>query len=130
MQIVIDTSVVIAVLLSEPERERLLTLTTDTEIIVPKSLHWEVGNAFSAMFKRKRVTLREAQNAVAEYGNMKLRYEDISLSDALKIADKHNIYAYDAYFIVCAEKFRAPLLTIDKVLMETAKKCTIHVLEV
>ena len=66
MQLIVDTSVVIAVLLNEPERDRLLELTLNTEIIVPKSLHWEVGNAFSAMFKRKRLSLKEVQSAITE----------------------------------------------------------------
>lgn len=130
MQIIIDTSVVIAVLLNEPEKYRLLELTTNAEVIVPKSLHWEIGNAFSAMFKRKRLSLKEAQIAIDEYEKMQLRFVDIHIAEALKISDRYKIYAYDAYFIVCAGNYHAPLLTLDKILMETAKKCRIKVLEV
>lgn len=129
MQITIDTSVIIAVLLDEPERERLIAVTTDAEVIVPASLHWEIGNAFSAMFKRKRITLKDAQHAISEYENIVLRTVDIKLSDVLKIADKYGIYAYDAYFIVCAAMLRTPLLTLDKSLANMAKKNRIQVLE-
>ena len=130
MQITIDTSVILAVLLDEPERERLIAVTADVEVIVPASLNWEIGNAFSAMFKRNRITLKEAQHAVNEYEKMVLRIIDIKLADALKIAEKYRIYAYDAYFIVCAGMFRSPLLTLDKNLAAMAKKNHIQVLEI
>ena len=130
MRITIDTSVIIAVLLNEPERERVIQLTTGADVIVPASLHWEIGNAFSAMFKRKRISLKEAQLAINRYGKMVLQTVDIQLSDALKIAERYGIYAYDAYFIICAGAQRTPLLTLDKKLSETARKSRIQVLEV
>ena len=130
MRTTIDTSVIIAVLLNEPERDRVIQLTSGADVIVPASLHWEIGNAFSAMFKRKRITLKEAQQAIDRYEKMVLQTVDIQLSDALKITEKHGIYAYDAYFIVCAVTQRTPLLTLDKKLSETARKSRIQLLEV
>lgn len=130
MRITIDTSVIIAVLLNEPERDRVIHLTTDAEVIVPASLHWEIGNAFSAMFKRKRITLKEAQQAINRYAKMVLQTVDIRLADAIKIANKYDIYAYDAYFIVCAGAQRTPLLTLDNKLSETARKNRIQILEI
>ena len=35
------------------------------------------------------------------------------IKSALKIATKFNIYAYDAYFLECADNLRIPLLTLD-----------------
>lgn len=46
MDIVIDASAIIAVLAGEPERERLLSLTSGANLIAPPSVHWEIGNAF------------------------------------------------------------------------------------
>jgi predicted nucleic acid-binding protein len=40
------------------------------------------------------------------------------------------IYAYDAYMIACAQKYRCPLLTLDKGLIRAAKEAGVEVLEV
>ena len=63
MKIVIDTSVVIAVLFNEPAKSAILERTADTILYAPASLHWEIGNALSAMFKQKRITLQQAEKA-------------------------------------------------------------------
>lgn len=55
MEIVVDTSVIIAVIVDEPEKARLIESTKGASLIAPGSLYWEIGNAFSAMLKRKRI---------------------------------------------------------------------------
>ncbi|MBU1170697.1 MAG: hypothetical protein KKD44_14145 [Proteobacteria bacterium] len=54
MDIVVDTSALIAVIVGEPERNTIIELTTGNTLIGPGSIPWEIGNAFSAMFKRQR----------------------------------------------------------------------------
>lgn len=61
MKLVVDTSVILAVLLNEPHRQKILDITKGAELYAPASLHWEIGNAFSAMFKQNRLTLDQAQ---------------------------------------------------------------------
>lgn len=65
MDIVIDTSALLAVLLGEPERDRVVQITAGHTLIGPGSIPWEIGNAFSALFKRKRLTLDEAKKGLA-----------------------------------------------------------------
>jgi uncharacterized protein with PIN domain len=55
MDIVIDTSAIIAVLVDEPERQKIIEITEGHSLIGPGSIPWEIGNAFAAMFKRKRL---------------------------------------------------------------------------
>lgn len=124
------TSVIIAVVINEPEKTRLIEITTGSELIAPHSLHWEVGNALSAMLKRGRLTLKEAAKAVLEYDKIPVRFVDIDLSEGLKVASKFNIYAYDAYFLIAAVRHHSPILSLDKGLMASAKKHHIRVLEV
>jgi predicted nucleic acid-binding protein len=129
-QIIIDTSAIIAVVLNEPEKDKLIEITQDTELIAPSSIHWEVGNAFSAMFKRKRLNLKEAIKGFAEYQKIPIQFIDINIEDALKIAEKNNIYAYDAYIISCSKKYKIPLLSLDSQLQEIAAKNKVKILEV
>ena len=66
MALVVDTSVILAVVLNEPTKAVLIRLTTGADLIAPLSLHWEIGNALSAMLKRKRITEAEAQQALVK----------------------------------------------------------------
>ena len=74
MDIVIDTSALIAVLVDEPERTKIVDITVGNTLIGPGSIPWEVGNAFSAMFKQNRLTLNEAQKGLAIFQSIPIRY--------------------------------------------------------
>ena len=114
MDVVIDTSAVIAVIVWAPERPTIIRHTAGAGLAAPASLHWEVGNAFSAMFRRRRITLDQARQAVESYQQMLLRFVDIDLGQSLELAERLGLYAYDAYVVACALNLRAPLLTLDK----------------
>ncbi len=129
-QVIIDTSAIIAVILNEPEKEKLIEITQNSELISPASVHWEIGNAFSAMFKRRRLNLKEAIKGFSEYAKIPIQFVDIDIESAFKIAEKSNIYAYDAYLLTCSKKYKAPLLTLDVQLQDIAMKNKIKVLEV
>jgi len=49
MRIVVDTSTVIAVVVGEAEKAKLIELIKDATIVASPSIDWEVDNAFSAM---------------------------------------------------------------------------------
>ena len=89
-----------------------------------------VGNAFSAMFKRKRITLEQARYALDLYQQIPIALVDVSLHHALQLAHSQNIYAYDAYMLRCAQQYHASLLTLDERLFETAKAIDIPIIEV
>jgi predicted nucleic acid-binding protein len=130
MNIVVDTSVIIAVLLNEPIKPSLIEVTADASLYAPASLNWEIGNAFSAMFKQQRLSLDQAQKALRIYKHIPLNLVDVDLGKSLLTASTHGIYAYDAYFIACAQKLHAPLLSLDKGLNATAALVGIKIMEV
>jgi predicted nucleic acid-binding protein len=114
MDIVIDTSALIAVIVGEPERNRIVEFTTGNTLIGPGSIPWEIGNAFSAMFRRNRLTIDEARKGLVIFDIIPLRYIKPDFVNALKISKQTNMYAYDAYFLDCAIRHKAPLLTLDR----------------
>jgi predicted nucleic acid-binding protein len=130
MEIVVDASVLIAVIVNETEKERLATMTQEAELIAPMSVHWEIGNAFSSLLKRRRVTLEQTMQAIDMYLEIPVRFVEVELANSLELANALGIYAYDAYLLRCAEKYRLPLLTLDKRLVRAAKNKGISVLEV
>ena len=130
VKIVIDTSVIIATITNEAEKEKLVQVTEGTFLVAPQSLHWEIGNAFSAMLKRGRITLEQVEEALEIYEKIPIFFVDVPLSPVMSIVQKHQIYAYDAYFIVCAMIEKAPLLSLDKALIHAAHNSGIKILGV
>ena len=130
MDIVVDASVIIAVIANEPTKNQLIKLTQKADLIAPASIHWEIGNAFSAMLKQNRITLYQARQALNAYSQIPLRFVNVELEESLKIAAELNIYAYDAYLICCASRYNSPLISLDKALQRIAQAQNIQVIEV
>ena len=82
------------------------------------------------MLKRSRINLQQAIEAIEVYQEISLEIVEVSLKDAVKLAGKFNIYAYDAYIIQCAIEQHLPLISLDKNLVEIAKREGIQVIEV
>jgi len=130
MEVVIDASVLIAVITNEDEKEKLIELTTGAELVAPLSVHWEIGNAFSSLLKRKRLTIKEVLAALDIYLQIPVRFVEVELTESLELASEMGLYAYDAYLLRCAAKYRLPLITLDDRLAEAARKKKIQILEV
>ena len=130
MDVVVDTSALIAVIVGEPERNWIVELTTGNTLIGPGSIPWEIGNAFSAMFKQNRLTLDEAQRGLVIFDGIPLRYIKPDFVNALKISKQTNMYAYDAYYLDCAIRNKATILTLDQKLMTAAKHLNVEIMEV
>jgi predicted nucleic acid-binding protein len=130
MEIVIDTSALLAVVGEQPEKAELVRLTRGAALVAPASVHWEVGNALSAMFKRKAIGLDAALDLSDAYAAIPIRLIDVALKQAVELSARLNVYAYDAYVIACAVNQRAPILTLDRGLIERAREVKLDVLEV
>lgn len=130
MNILIDTSIVIAVITNERHKGSLIGMTKGAHLFAPVSLHWEIGNALSATMKRKRLTFQQAKEAIGIYEKIPITFIDISLKDSLEITRQTGMYAYDAYFIVAARQRNLPFLSLDNVLLERANTLGIKIVKV
>lgn len=130
MNITIDTSALIAVIVDEPEREKIIEVTIGNELIAPSSIPWEIGNAFSAMFKQGRLDFTEAKKGLEIFESIPIRYVKTDFVNSISIAKQANIYAYDAYLLDCATRMSVPILTLDKKLRTIATSLKIQVIEV
>jgi predicted nucleic acid-binding protein len=129
MKIIADTNTFIAVALNEPEKHKIIKLTEGHELIAPDVLPFEIGNALTAMMKKDILKKDEVESAweIIQQIPVDLRHTDIK--SALGIAIKFNIYAYDAYFLKCAENLHSPLLTLDLGMQGVAREMGITILE-
>jgi predicted nucleic acid-binding protein len=129
VEIVIDTSAILAVIAEQPEKADLLRLTRGATLVAPASVHWEVGNALSAMFKRKALGIKDALQLLEAYAAIPIRMAEVGLKQAVELSARWNMYAYDAYVLACAMNQRAPLLTLDGGLAQRAHELKLDVLE-
>jgi len=130
MYITIDTSALIAVLGNEESKQKIIEETKGCSLCAPVSVHWEIGNAFSAMFKRKALSIEHAKLALTAYREIPIKFIDVPLEQTLELSHALKIYAYDAYLIQCAQQTNTSLLTLDNGLKTAAEKMGIHLLGV
>ena len=65
-----------------------------------------------------------------QFATQRELFVEVELTESLELANEMNLYAYDAYLLRCATKYRLPLLTLDGRLAEAAREKKIQVLEV
>ncbi len=130
MHLTIDTSALIAVIGNEASKGKIIEMTTGYSLCAPISVHWEVGNAFSAMFKRRQLSIELAKKGLVAYREIPIKFIDVPLDQTLEIAHQLKIYAYDAYLIQCAQQMSTSLLTLDRGLMSVASSIGIQVQEI
>jgi predicted nucleic acid-binding protein len=129
MKITADTNTFIAVALNEPEKDLIIRLTEGCELVAPEVLPFEIGNALTAMMKKSVLQADEVASSWEIVQHIPVDLRHIDIKSALKIAIKFNIYAYDAYFLECADSLRSPLLTLDRGMKRIAREIGITILE-
>ncbi len=130
MDLTVDASVLMAVILNEATKPRLVELTQGAELLSAPSLPWEIGNALSALFRRRRVDLAQAEAALSSYHQIPVRLPEVGLVESVALAERQGIYAYDAYVIECARRYKTPLLSLDRHQREVARDEGVEVIEV
>lgn len=129
MKIVADTNTFLAVALCEPEKDILTDAVSGHDLLAPEVLPLEIGNALSAMVKKKTLDAVSCLAAWDMVSSIPVELRTVDMVAALEIAVRHDIYAYDAYFLECAVRHRAPLLTLDKGMLRIARELSIDIVE-
>lgn len=129
MDLVVDTSALLAVLLEEPERDVLIRLTAGATVCTPPSVPWEIGNALSALVRRRRLTRAQARRVVRSFEAIPVEVVGIDLERAVDLAAANALYAYDAYLLEAARVRGAPLVTLDRPLRAAAERIGLSVAE-
>jgi predicted nucleic acid-binding protein len=81
------------------------------------------------MFKRGRLGVEPALQALRHYQEIPIQFVDADMAAAVRLCDKLDLYAYDAYMLEVANRHRAPLLTLDGGLQEAARHADVELLQ-
>lgn len=129
MEIVSDASVFLSIALDENDRGWIIEKTAGCDIISPEVLPYEIGNALIAVSRKGRLKDREILRAFDISQKIPVRLVPVKIFDAMKIAVRFNIYAYDAYYVQCCIENKLPLISLDTRMCDVAKKLGIKVVE-
>ena len=130
MDLTVDASVIMAVILNEPSKPRILEATRGADLLSAPSLPWEIGNALSALIKRRRIDGTLAELALASYRQIPVRLPPIDLDPCLALAESYSVYACDAYVVECARRYHTPLISLDRRQCEVARSESIETMEI
>ena len=120
MKLVLDTSVVVALLASDEEQDHFLDIISKYDYVCSTSIVPELGNAVSAMFKRGRINLNQGLAIVDGFSKLDIQLVDLNLTRAVEISNSYHIYAYDAYVLECAERLQIGFVTLDNKMLVVA----------
>jgi len=127
MEIVSDASTFLAVILDEASREWVIERTSGCTVVSPEVLHYEIANALVTVMKKGRLTDKEAVKAFDVSQRIPVKLVPIHIHDAMRIAVKFGIYAYDAFYLQCCLETKMPLISLDNRMCEVAKSLAIKV---
>jgi len=127
MEIVADASAFLAVVLNESDRDWVIHKTTGRSMVSPEVLPYEIGNALIAMEKKGRLNDREILRAFELTQRIAVRLVSVKIHEAIKIAVRFNIYAYDAYYLQCCIENKLPLISLDDRMCDIAGRLGIKV---
>ena len=129
MEMVSDASAFLAVALNEADREWVIEKTTGCSIISPEVLPYEIGNALIALKRKGRLNDREILSAFDASQRIAVNLVPVKIREAMKIAVRFHIYAYDAYYLECCIENSSPLISLDGAMGNIARSLGIKVVE-
>lgn len=113
MNILLDASAIIAIILNEQSRDKIISLTENATLLSPEIVSYEIGNALINLLKKQKITEEELFEAYVKFVSIPIRNIKVDIEKALKIACKYRIHAYDAYYLETAHRLKIPLITFD-----------------
>ena len=128
MDVLLDASAIMAVILNEPSREEVISLTENAILLSPEIISHEIGNALINLFKRRKIIEAELMEAYKKFLVIPIRSIKVDVEKALRIAIKYNICAYDSYYLEIATRLKTPLISFDISMKKIALDLNINIL--
>jgi len=133
MTIVIDTSVTMAWCFEDEETlaaDEVLDRLRDGDAVVPSLWQLEVANVLLVAERRGRISEAQAERFVSLLEQLPIRVDAdvVDMTSVLGVGRRHGLSAYDACYLVLAERLGAPLATLDTALAAAGRAAGVTVL--
>ncbi|MDR1786251.1 MAG: type II toxin-antitoxin system VapC family toxin [Spirochaetaceae bacterium] len=124
---VIDASAIMAIILNEPSRDKVIAWTRGAALVSPEMIDAEIGNGLINLFRRHKIAEADLLTAYQRFTEIPLRKVNAGITGALKIACRYGIFAYDAYYLEAASRLGLPLVTLDGSMAQTGRALKLDV---
>lgn len=119
--LVIDASVLAAVLFAEPARAEAEAELRTRRLFAPRLIDFEIANIAVIKARTRILTWDEVERALALFRTLDLSREDVDPAAMARLAGHYGLTAYDAAYLCLAESMQAPLATFDTALGKAAQ---------
>lgn len=118
---VVDSSLICAVLFDEPERDSALHRLAGRQLLAPRLLDHEV---VSVALKKHRHGMPAAvvDKALADYVEQNIELQQTDVAGQYTLAQRYGLSSYDAAYLWLAAELKTPLATFDRKLGEAARQ--------
>ena len=129
MEILLDASAIIAVIVDEPESDIVINCTKGAITVSPSIVSFEIANSLTKMMKKGIISNVEKMiNLIKIFQKIPIKIAEINLEKSLEIAWNYKLYAYDAFYLETAKRLNLPLLTFDSGMRRIGKEMGITIL--
>jgi len=118
--LVVDCSVLVAVLFEEETYERAVELISGKTLFAPSLLSHEIVNV---ALKKRRLGLAvdDIAQVFSDYANYDIELRQTESLAQYQLAQRYNLSGYDAAYLWLAAELKAPLATFDEKLGRAAQ---------
>ena len=126
LRYVVDTNIAIKQFISDPLTPKVNQLfdhlnNTETRFFVPDLFYVECASVFCKYVRANLYTAEQAKADLIDLQTLRLQVTPTQklLTESTEIALKYGISAYDACYVALSQQVDAPLLTLDKRLVNS-----------
>lgn len=134
MTLVLDSSAALAWQFEDEHNEqtlRVLEHVVEAGAVVPALWRYEVANGLQMALKRGRIDAARRDRMLDRLGALDIVIDDESpvhaWSATLALSDLYGLTVYDAACLELAQRLRLPLATLDRALVEAARRAGVSV---
>ncbi len=121
-RLVVDASVVAAVLFAERSARHALAWMQGRALCAPVLIDFELANAALQKVRRRSVSEDAAAASLEAMAALELERVAVDPAASLRLAGRYGLTVYDAAYLWLAEALGAPLATLDERLGDAARR--------
>lgn len=121
LPVVVDSSMLCAVLFDEPERSDALNRLSGRHLLAPRLLDHEVVQV-AVKKRRQGMPAAVVDRALADYADQDIELLPTDAVAQYALAQQYGLSGYDAAYLWLAAELKAPLVTFDRKLADAATR--------